>query len=46
MKKKRYYEAGAVFEIYDCVYILTQVGNAIYNLISLEDGSNRKTEAS
>ena len=41
MKKKRCYEAGAVFEICHGVYILSQVGNSVYALISLENGSNR-----
>lgn len=45
MKKKKYYRAGAVFEVGEMgMYILSQTGNAEYNLISLENDSNRKTD--
>jgi len=44
MKKKRSYRTGAVFHFNDNDYILTQTGYSEFNLISLEDDSNRWTE--
>jgi len=43
MKKRRYYQTGAVFELSDCAYMLTQIDYQELNLIRLGNDSNRWT---